>query len=40
MKFQLVKNNKVIFESNRKLDVIYEHIKYRRNANVKFVERA
>jgi hypothetical protein len=36
--FQLVRNDKVIFRSKRKLDAIYEHQKYRRNQHVNFQE--
>ena len=36
--YQLVRNNKVIFRSKRKLDVIFEHQKYRRSQHVDFQE--
>ena len=36
--FQLVRNNKVIFKSRRKLDAIFEHQKYRRSQHVNFQE--
>ena len=34
--FQLVRNDKVIFRSKRKLDAIFEHQKYRRSQHVNF----
>ena len=36
--FQLVRNDKVIFRSKRKLDAIFEHQKYRRSQHVNFQE--
>ena len=36
--YQLVRNDKVIFRSKRKLDVTFEHQKYRRSQHVTFNE--
>ena len=36
--FQLVRNDKVVFRSKRKLDAIFEHQKYRRSQHVNFQE--
>ena len=33
--YQLIKDNKVVFQSERKIDAIYEHIKYRRRERVR-----
>jgi len=35
--FKLIQNGKVIFQSDKKIDVIYEHQQYKRRDKVKFV---
>ena len=39
IKHQLIKNNKVIFESDKKIDAIYAHQKYRRGQRVTYVAK-
>jgi len=36
--FKLIKNKKVIFQSDKKIDVIYEHQQYKRHEKVRLVE--
>lgn len=38
IKYQLVRNGKVIFSSTRKLDAVFAHQKYRRSQHVNFQE--
>ena len=33
--YQLIKDNKVVYQSVRKIDAIYEHITYRRRDRVR-----
>ena len=35
--FKLIQNKKVIFQSDKKIDVIFEQQQYRRRDGVKFV---
>lgn len=37
-KYQLVRNGKVIFSSERKLDTVFAHQKYRRRDGVNYRE--
>ncbi len=36
--YKLIKNNKVIFKSAKKIDAIFEHQQYKRRDKVRLVE--
>lgn len=36
--FKLIQNNKVIFQSNKKIDATFEHQQYKRHEKVRLVE--
>ncbi len=36
--YKLIKNNKVIFKTDKKIDAIFEHQQYKRRDKVRLVE--